>query len=219
MELNRRSVVVYVLLASVWALVVAWQAEEHFRVREAAKADLSNRSKDIANTVSACIRGMRFRSAVLEERLQPVLNELVNGRTNELVKSSELISIALLNAAGKRVASAGRPIDPDQIGILQQGERWGQKTVTFVNPVDLGSSLGPEGLTNPTVVLPRLSEFTNNFPDSRRNRSASRHEPPPDGPPPNEPPLRPPEIISTNQAGEFVTNTVEPADRERGRPR
>ena len=34
-------------------------------------------------------------------RLETVLNELVNGRTNELVKCSELISIALLNAAGE----------------------------------------------------------------------------------------------------------------------
>src|SRR6266404_1941263 len=120
MELTRRSMMVYGLLALVWALVVAWQAEEHFRVRQAAKADLSNRSKDIANTVSACIRGMRFRGAVLQERLEPVLNELVNGRTNELVKSSALISIALLNAAGEQIACVGRPIDFEQKDILQQ---------------------------------------------------------------------------------------------------
>src|SRR5260221_976181 len=118
MELTRRSLMVYVLLAAVWALVVVWQAEEHFRVREVAKTDLSNRSKDIANTVSACIRGMRFRGAVLQERLEPLLNELVNGRSNEVVKSSELTSIALLNAAGDKIAEAGRPIDINQKDIL-----------------------------------------------------------------------------------------------------
>ena len=101
MEMTRRSLLVYGLMAALWALVVAWQAEEHLRVKESAKTDLRNRSKDIANTVSACIRGLRFREtgAVLQNRLESVLNELVNGRTNELVKSSELISIVLLNAA------------------------------------------------------------------------------------------------------------------------
>src|SRR5215471_18636149 len=121
MELNRRSILVYALLAAVWALVLGWQAEEHFRVKAVARADLSNRAKDIANTVSACIRGMRFRGAVLQERIEPVLNELVNGRTNELVKSSELTSLALLNAAGEPVALAGRPIDYSQQAILQEG--------------------------------------------------------------------------------------------------
>ena len=42
-------------------LVLGWQVEEHLRVKEAAKTDLRNRSKDIANTLSAFIRGLRFR--------------------------------------------------------------------------------------------------------------------------------------------------------------
>jgi signal transduction histidine kinase len=176
-ELKRRTIFVYALLAAVWALVLVWQAEEHFRVRQAARADLSNRSKDIANTVSACIRGMRFRGTVLQERLEPVLNELVNGRTNELVKSSELISIALLNAAGEPVASAGHPIDFEQRDIVQQGERWGQRTVTFVNPVDLGVSLSSDDGTNPVVVLP-LRALTNSFRDG--NRPPRRPGPPPE---------------------------------------
>jgi len=88
MELTRRSLVVYGLLAAVWLLVVIWQIEEHARVREAARTNLSNRSKDIANTVSACIRGMRFRGTVWQDRLEPLLQELVHGRSNELVKAS-----------------------------------------------------------------------------------------------------------------------------------
>ncbi len=178
MKIARRNLVVYGLLAAVWALVVTWQLEEHARITNAAKADLRNRAKDIANTVSACIRGMRFRGAVLQERLEPVLDELVNGRTNELVKSSDLISIALLNAAGEPVASAGRPIDFGQKDILQEGERWGRKTVTIVTPVDLGTSLSSEGSTNPTVVLPPLRGLTNNAPESFRGRFPRR--PPPD---------------------------------------
>ncbi len=190
MELRRRTLTIYVVLAAVWALVVVWQAEEHYRFKAAAKADLSNRSKDIANTISACIRGMQFRGAVTQERLELVLNELVNGRTNELVKSSELTSIVLLNAAGEQIAVAGRPIDVTQKDILQQGEHWGQLNVTFVNIVDLGASTNWEGGTNPTVVLPPLRDLTNRFPEGLRNRPFPRREPgaepPPGGPPPPE---------------------------------
>jgi len=153
MELTRRSVFVYAVLAAVWLLVVGWQIQEHHRVKEAARTDLRNRSKDIAKTVSAFIRGLRFRGAVLQERLEPVLTELVNARTNELINSSELMGITLLNAAGEPIARAGVPIDLGQKDLLQEGERWGRRSVTLVNPVDLGATLTAEGVTNPTVVL------------------------------------------------------------------
>ena len=164
MELTRRSLLVYGLLVAVWLLVLGWQIEEHHRVKEAAKMDLRNRSKDIAKTVGAFIRGLRFRGGgpVLQERLEPVLDELVNSRTNELIKSGELMGIELLNAAGERIASAGVPIDMEQKDLLQQGERWGIRSVTLVNPVDLGAMLSSEGGTNPTVILPQLRELTNN---------------------------------------------------------
>ena len=83
MELTRRSLLVYGFLAALWVLVVGWQAQEHIRVREAARTDLRNRSKDIANTISAIIRGMRFRGAIPKERLEPVLNELVKLMTTQ----------------------------------------------------------------------------------------------------------------------------------------
>jgi signal transduction histidine kinase len=153
MELKRRSVLIYGLLAAVWALVLGWQVEEHMRVRNAARADLRSRSKDIANTVSAIIRGMRFRGTIPEDRLKSVFTELVEGHTNELVKSSELLSIVLLSATNELV-SVGRPLDLQREDLLRDGEHWGQRTVVFVNPVDLGSTLGPEGATNPTVLLP-----------------------------------------------------------------
>lgn len=168
MELTRRSIFVYVILGALWVLVLGWQVEEHLRVRKAAKTDLSNRSKDIANSVSACIRGMRFRGTVLQERLEPLLNELVSGRANEVLRASDLVGIALLNAAGTPVASAGRPIDFGQQEILQRGERWGPRTVTFVNPVDLGAALTSEGATNPTVVLPPMHNWTNTSRDGPR---------------------------------------------------
>ncbi|HEY5912522.1 MAG TPA: ATP-binding protein [Verrucomicrobiae bacterium] len=208
MELTRRSFLVFALLSVVWALVIIWQAEEHYRVRQAAKADLSNRSRDIANTVSACIRGMRFRGTVAQERLEPVLNELIYGHSNELVKSSQLISIALLNAAGEPVAAAGRPIDFEQHDILQKGERWGRGSVTFVNPVDLGASLSSEFGTNPTVVLPPFRAMTNSMRDIR---------PPP--PPPRREPEDPPAGISPETTvGSNIVARPAGGDREREGP-
>ncbi len=179
MELTRRSLSVYLLLGALWALVVGWQVQEHMRVREAARTDLRNRSKDIANTLSAFIRGLRFRGSgtVFQDRLEPVLHELVT-RTNELVKSSQLTSIVLLNAANEPVAYAGKPLDPAE--IVQSGERWGANSVTLVNPIDLGGMLTSEGATNPTVVLePPPRDWTNN-PEGFRGRGFSRREPRPE---------------------------------------
>src|ERR1043166_4899948 len=135
MEISRRSTLIYGLLFAVWIIVVGWQVEEHWRVRETAKNDLRNRSREIANTLSATIRALRFRGTVLQDRLERVAGELVNDRTNEVARSSDLISIVLRNAAGDRVASAAKPIDFTQ-NVLQEGERWGHSTVTFVNPVE-----------------------------------------------------------------------------------
>ncbi len=195
MDLTRRSIPVYALLAAVWLLVVGWQVEEHHRVNEAAKSDLRNRSKEIAKTVGAFIRGLRFRGTVLQEKLEPVLNELVSPGTNELIKPSQLLSIELLNAAGDPVAYAGPLVDLSQQDLQQEGERWGRRSVTFVNPVDLGASLTSEGVTN-TVVLPPRRDFTNSGPEGFRGREFPRREsPPPDetgtnlasGPPPPPP--------------------------------
>jgi hypothetical protein len=204
MELSRRSLVVYGFLAAVWVLVLGWQAQEHIRVREAAKTDLRNRSKDIANTLSALIRGMRFRGAIPQERLDPVLKELVHGRTNELVKSSELISIVLLNATNQPVASAGRPIDLQREDFLREGEHWGPRSVTLVNPVDLGASLSTEGITN-TLILPPLSEFTNRI-------GEPGHEFPRRGPPP------PPEAGPADASTSLSPTSPPPGGRD-GRPR
>jgi signal transduction histidine kinase len=203
MELSRRSLLVYGFLAAVWVLVLAWQAQEHIRVREASKTDLRNRSKDIANTLSAIIRGMRFRGAIPQERLEPVLKELIHGRTNELIKSSELISIVLLNATNQPVASAGRPIDLQREDFLREGEHWGPRSVTLVNPVDLGASLSTEGITN-TLILPPLSEFTNRI--GEPGREFSRRGPPPG------------EMESSNATASLAANSSPPGGRD-GRPR
>src|SRR6266540_5626463 len=137
------------LLLTVWVMVAAWQVVEHVRVKESARAALINRSRDITTTLGLVIRSQRrFGGMVSQERLEPALGELV--------KSGELSSVALLNAAGEVVASAGPPIDVETKGTMRTGEHWDARNVTLVNLVDLGASVSPEGETNrPTIVLPR----------------------------------------------------------------
>ena len=202
MELTRRNLLVYGLLAAVWALVVLWQVEEHARVRHAARNDLRNRSTDIANTVGAFIRGLRFREGLVrQDRLDAVLDELVGG-TNTLVKSSELTSIELLNATNFPVASAGRTIEPEEIkDILQEGERWGRQGVTLVVKVDLG--------TNTVVVPPRTN---GGFGGSRGG--GPRREPPPE-------PSELPEPAASNALAAATTAagpTNAPPDERMGPP-
>jgi signal transduction histidine kinase len=182
-DITRRTRFVYALIALIWALVITWQAVEHARVRETAQMELRNRSREIASTVSAFVRGLRFRGTVLQDRLLPVLEELIHARTNQVLGGSELLSIALLNVAGEPVAAAGQPLD---LRNLKDGEDWREKSVVLANIVDLGSK-SAEGGTNPTVVLPGFQELTNTFrgdgrPDRRPPPEGGTNTPP--GPPP-----------------------------------
>ena len=161
MELKRSYKITVGLLVGAWLLVVAWQVEEHLRVVESAKSDLRNRSREIASTLSAVTRALRFRGAVFQERLEPVLNELVSSHTNSFINTSGLLAIGLLNTDGDPVVSAGNTnlISREQ---LADRERWTDGYVTFVLPV-AGASVSPEGSTNSsaTVVIPVFRDLTN----------------------------------------------------------
>jgi len=232
MKPRRRSTLVYGLLLLVWVLVLGWQVEEHYRVQEAAKTDLRNRSKEIANTLSAVMRALRFHGGLLQERLEPVLNELVNGRTNQLVKSSELLSVVLLNTASEPLVSVGTPIDFSNSEILQAGEHWAAGTVIFVNPIE-GANVSPEGATNTstTVVISR-HDFTNGPPGTgpdfpRRDRTPGDEHPPgfdhppgDDGPPPADfTPGNPPPGHGTNDLIQAGTEVMPPPSGGEPRPR
>jgi signal transduction histidine kinase len=222
MELKRRRTFICSLLFGVWVLVVAWQIEEHARVQEAAKRDLRSRSTEIGNTLSAVMRALSFRGRqVLQERLEPVLNELVNGHTNELVSAGDLISIALLNTAGEPFIAAGDTnLMPKE--ILSEGEYWTPDSVTFVNPVE-GASVNTESATNPMVVLPPPPrDFTNN--PRGDGREFQRREP--DGTnSTNAADLAIPNPPGTNAVAENGTNNEpqppppDSANRPRGGPR
>ena len=175
MELKRSSKIAAGLLLGAWLLVVVWQVEEHLRVVESAKSDLRNRSREIASTLSAVTRALRFRGAVFQERLEPVLNELVSSHTNSFINTSGLLAIGLLNTDGDPVVAAG---DTNLIAreLLADRERWTDGYVTFVLPV-AGPSVSPEGSTNnATVVIPVFRDLTNGANRDhdffRRDRSA-----------------------------------------------
>ena len=178
MQPRRSGTLIYGLLLGVWVLVVAWQIQEHVRVRETAQTALRKRSEAIANTIGAVVRGQQFRGAVLRERLEPVLDELVASGTNETA-SGEVISIEMLNSTNGVVASAGRPVNLEQVDILQAGEHWGLRTMTRVYSI--------EGATNMVIL-----ESPTNF-----NRGGPREYPRPE-------PL--PADMGTSNASGTVTN-------------
>jgi signal transduction histidine kinase len=195
MELKRRHKLAAALLAGAWLLVVGWQVQEHLRVVEAARSDLRSRSHEIAGTLSAVTRALRFRGALFQDRLEPVLSELVSNRTSALVK---LLYVGLLNTDGDPVVAVG---DTNLFSheIVAETEHWSDNAVVFVLPVE-GASVSPEGVTNNlTVVLPPFRDLTNG---AARNRDLFRRDRPPgdtnapEFPPTNFPP--PP----TNAAGE-----------------
>ncbi len=169
--MTRRSYMVYGLLLMAWLLVIAWQWEEHARVRRSARAAMINRAKDISGTLGLVLRSQRrFGGVVSKERVESTLRELV--------KPGELNAIALLNAAGEVVASAG-PIDhfDPKIGV-PAGEHWEGRTVTLMNLVDLGTNVTHDlERNNPTIVIPRNQLFG----------GRSGNDRPGDHPPPEKP--------------------------------
>jgi signal transduction histidine kinase len=182
MQPRRTSTLIYGLLLGVWVLVVAWQVEEHVRVREEARAALVNRAKDISTTMGIVLRSQRrFGGVVSKERLEDSLKELANQ------EKTELSGIALLNEGGEVVASAGTAIDPANFTTLARAgttENWGAQAVTLFTPVDLGTNLTRdiEG-TNLPIVL-SLQDITNRF-----------------GPPPPRSAQEPPQFENPTNAG------------------
>jgi signal transduction histidine kinase len=140
MQPARNSSLIYGLLLGVWLLVVAWQVQEHVRVRNTAQTSLGRRAEAYANTIGAVVRGQQFRGAALRENLEPVLKEVVGSDTNT-ADSSEVISIELIgNDPTNVLASAGIPINLEQADIRadirQAGEHWGLHSMTKVYPVE-----------------------------------------------------------------------------------
>jgi signal transduction histidine kinase len=184
MQPGRNTSLIYGLLLGVWLLVVAWQVEEHVRVRDTAKTALRKRSEAFANSIGAVVRGQQFRGAVFREQLEPVLNELVTGETNGLAPV-EVLSIEMLNGTNGVMASAGRPIDWQQPDILQGGEHWGQRSMTRVYPVEgaMILELPTNGMRFDRPRSPPGDGGMSNTNAPGTNAAASQFAPPPMPPP------------------------------------
>jgi signal transduction histidine kinase len=187
-SLVQRTRLVFGGLVVAWLLIVAWQGVEHHRVRDTARLALVNRARDISATVDLVLRSQRpFAGVISQDRLESVLNELIR---------PELLSaLAVLNAAGEVVVSAGAPIDFETRGLVPTGEHWGQQAVTLMNLVDLGTNVAAElGTPRPAIVLPRdeiMSQFGTNRsgpgPRPPREAESPPREDPALGPPPPPP--------------------------------
>jgi len=126
----RNTRLVYASLLAVWCVIIGWQAAEHIRVKKSARAAVINRSQDITTTLGLVIRSQRRFGAVSQERMESALKELT--------KSGELKSVALLNASGDVVASAGDPIDHSEVcGEMSGAQDGGIVEPVLTDPLDI----------------------------------------------------------------------------------
>ena len=158
-----RNRLVYGSIVVLWIAFLSWQGTEHFRIRKSARAALINRARDISTTLGLVMRSQRrFGGIISRERMESALKDLV--------KPGQINAIVLLNAAGDVVASAGDPISLQTKTVFHKGEHWADRTVTLMNPVDLGTNVTQESEgARPTIVVPRRDLF----PPQATNRPGS----------------------------------------------
>ncbi len=130
--MNRRlSCAIYFILAVLWGGVILWQYAEHLDVIAQAKNELRNRARDISEAVSVVIRSQRGHGAMGN---QPELDFALR----ELVDSTDLESVMLLNSTGKVKVVFGKPIKISDHELKDKQEYWKKDSVVFVNLVALG---------------------------------------------------------------------------------
>jgi signal transduction histidine kinase len=186
----------FLLLLAAWAALAVWQVVEHSRVETVAREALLRRSRDITGTMGKFIESQRRFGVVSQERMEVALQSVIT--------FGGLQSLALLNKAGEIVASAGVPADLEARGLVQNGVHWGDKVLTVVNPMDLGTNL---------VVLPPRDT---NAPPREDFRPPPRPPGEPREPRPGETNIitTAPAIAGTNPAEAGVVSTNRPDRRD-----
>jgi signal transduction histidine kinase len=159
-----RNPIVSIVLIGCGLVVCAWQVDEHLRFERTAREALIKRGRDITSTLGVLLRSQRrYGLLVVKERIEPSLQALA--------QSEELESIAILSATGELLAGAGHPMNLTPNLMQAGGVNWGDRTLTLMNLMDLGSSGVDDGTrATPAIVM------TN---DERRSlsSSASRRQP------------------------------------------
>jgi signal transduction histidine kinase len=148
-----KQTVPYALLGILAVAVVTWQALEHGRVRAAAQAALAARAQDMAVSVSVVLRSQGRFGWVQRERIETALEALT--------RSTEPISVALLDADGAVTVSAGDGVREDYSRLLEKRAHWERDRATFVNVVALGPQALEGDEPGPRVAPP---------PDDERGR-------------------------------------------------
>ncbi len=147
---SRSSWIVYCALAAVWLLLVGWLWLERTQVDNLARQGVLNRARDISNTIALVSRSGPP-GAIPQSRLEKLLGELVS--------TTELRSVTLLNAAGETVASSGEALSVEINKLPSQGAQWNRRNVVIVNLVDFGQSAREDGTPEPPpVVISRSDE-------------------------------------------------------------
>jgi signal transduction histidine kinase len=139
--MRRRSLIVYGLLASLWAAIVAWQVADHRRLRQSVQDSQLNRAHDVATSLAVVIRSQRRLGAVLRHSLVNALEDLA--------QSQELLGIALLSPAGEVVASGGQAISADVASLSPGASRRTEGRLLVAALVELGPDQPPPGAPPP----------------------------------------------------------------------
>ena len=113
---SKRIITIYALLALAWLLFAIWQVFEHSRIKQAARDALLSRAQDISSSLGIVIRSQGRFGIIRQSRLQDALEDLV--------QSKELQAVALLNASGQAVASAGENIDAEVEDLFKKKDKW-----------------------------------------------------------------------------------------------
>jgi signal transduction histidine kinase len=158
MKKNRLSRHSYLILIFLWGGICLWQYYEHREVVEFARSELRNKAKDISEAVSVVIRSQRAGGSEPEQ-------ERLNRALQELVSSTDLESVMLLNSSGQVKAMLGAPLKVNMNKLAGKHEYWGNDFVTFTNLVALGDSYqdnaGIDSVASPPPHAPRRNQLRN----------------------------------------------------------
>lgn len=134
-DLLAKQATVYSLLVIAWLALLAWQGVEHARVEAAARKALATQARELSAALGVVMRSQGRFGFIPQPKLEAALNELVN--------SSEVIGVALLDVQGAVTAEAGNDGLTSYEGVLDQQSHWREAMATFVNLVALGPNTGP----------------------------------------------------------------------------
>lgn len=219
--MRRNSTIAYGLLGILWVAVVIWQMAEHRRLEHAVEEGLLNRAHDISTSLAVVIRSQRRMGSVPRPRLE--------GALQDLVKSRELLGIALLNPSGEVVAAAGQSMQTDLLAALAPGmtKALPGRLVTAAL-VELGPEWHPPGRTRPEGWHEDEGTRTNTAVVWTPDETPPSETPPPGAPPgpgtdtaSTPPPAGPPAAPDTGAESAFhpPEPLMEPGTEPTHRPR